>query len=114
MTEGHVEIEGINYYTLYELPDSQDQNAPCILLVHALMSNLHMYDATVKSLHQAGFATLRYDHVGHHNTPPPQTATPRVRLTLRLLPEQATCASETGSRNSCTKCTTSFRPALVW
>ena len=79
MAEQNVDVEGINYYTLYELPDSQDKDAPCILLVHALMSNLHMYDATVKALHGAGYSTLRYDHVGHHNTPPPQTKTTNQR-----------------------------------
>jgi pimeloyl-ACP methyl ester carboxylesterase len=82
MDERHVEVEGINYYTLYELPDSQEKNAPCILLVHAIMSNLHMYDSTVKVLHKAGFATLRYDHVGHHNTPPPQTSTTERRMSI--------------------------------
>lgn len=79
MAEQNVDVEGINYYTLYELPDSQNKDAPCILLVHALMSNLHMYDATVKTLHEKGYSTLRYDHVGHHNTPPPQTKTTNQR-----------------------------------
>ena len=74
--------KGINYYTLYELPDSQDKDAPCILLVHALMSNLHMYDNTVKALHSAGYSTLRYDHVGHHNTPPPQSKTTERRMSV--------------------------------
>ena len=79
MTESNVDVEGINYFTLFELPDSQDNNAPCILLVHALMSNLHMYDETVKTLHTAGYSTLRYDHVGHHNTPPPPSRTASER-----------------------------------
>ena len=82
MAEDNVDVEGINYYTLYELPDSQDKNAPCVLLVHALMSNLHMYDTTVKALHKAGYSTLRYDHVGHHNTPPPQHKTTERRMSL--------------------------------
>lgn len=73
---------GINYYSLYELPDSQDEKAPCVLLVHALMSNLNMYDSTVKALHKAGYATLRYDHVGHHNTPPPQSKTTERRMSI--------------------------------
>lgn len=73
---------GINYYTLYELPHSQDKNAPCVLLVHAIMSNLNMYDNTVKALHSAGYATLRYDHVGHHNTPPPQTKVTERRMSV--------------------------------
>ena len=82
MAEGNVDVEGINYYTLYELPDSQNKDAPCILLTHALMSNLHMWDATVKALHTAGYSTLRYDHVGHHNTPPPQSKTTERRMSL--------------------------------
>ncbi|KAK5175892.1 uncharacterized protein LTR77_001032 [Saxophila tyrrhenica] len=81
--EAHVEVEGINYYTEFSLPDSQDKNAPCILLVHALMSNLHMWDATVKYLHSAGYSTLRFDHVGHHNTPPPpQSKTTERRMSV--------------------------------
>ena len=79
MAENNIEVEGINYFTLFEPPDSQDANAPCVLLVHALMSNLHMYDATVKVLHEAGYSTLRYDHVGHHNTPPPPSRTTTER-----------------------------------
>ena len=46
------------------------------------MSNLNMYDSTVKALHAAGYATLRYDHVGHHNTPPPQTKTTERRMSV--------------------------------
>ena len=75
MAEQNVEVEGINYFTLLELPDSQKESAPCVVLCHALMSNLHMWDATVRTLHAAGFSTLRFDHVGHHSTPPPQTRT---------------------------------------
>lgn len=82
MAENNVDVEGINYYTLFELPDSQDESAPCVLLVHALMSNLNMYDTTVKALHAAGYSTLRYDHVGHHNTPPPQHKTTQRRMSL--------------------------------
>jgi 3-oxoadipate enol-lactonase len=82
MAEKHVEVEGINYYTLFELPDSQDKNAPCVLLIHALMSNLHMYDATVKTLHAAGYSTLRYDHIGHHNTPSPRNSTTERRMSI--------------------------------
>lgn len=68
--EAHVELEGINYYTLLEEPISGSKDAPCILLVHALMSNLNMWDDTAKALNEAGYRTLRYDHVGHHNSPP--------------------------------------------
>lgn len=79
MAEQNVEVEGINYYTLLEGPDNQASNAPCILLCHALMSNLHMWDATVRTLNAAGFKTLRFDHVGHHNTPAPQSKTTSQR-----------------------------------
>ncbi len=83
MAEANVEVEGINYHTEYSLPDSQDKSAPCVLLVHALMSNLHMWDSTVKALHAAGYSTLRYDHVGHHNTPPPpQSKTTERRMSV--------------------------------
>lgn len=82
MAESNVEVEGINYHTIFEPPDSQDKDAPCVLLVHALMSNLNMYDSTVRALHKAGYSTLRYDHVGHHNTPPPQTATTERRMSI--------------------------------
>ncbi len=83
MAEQNIEVEGINYFTLFEPPDSQNVDAPCVLLVHALMSNLHMYDATVKALHKAGYSTLRYDHVGHHNTPaPPSRKTTERRMSV--------------------------------
>ncbi|KAK5133597.1 hypothetical protein LTR08_007545 [Meristemomyces frigidus] len=72
--EAHVELEGINYYTLLEQATNGAKEAPCVLLCHALMSNLHMWDATVKTLNEAGCCTLRYDHVGHRNTPPPHGA----------------------------------------
>lgn len=72
--EAHVEVEGINYYTLLEEPTNGTTGAPTILLIHALMSNLHMWDATVKALNEAGYRTLRYDHVGHHNTSPAHDA----------------------------------------
>lgn len=68
--EAHVEVEGVNYYTLLEEPTNGAEGGPTILLIHALMSNLHMWDATVKALNEAGCRTLRYDHVGHRNTPP--------------------------------------------
>ncbi|TKA34233.1 hypothetical protein B0A50_00213 [Salinomyces thailandicus] len=75
-SEAHVEIEGINYYTLLETPPSTittttNNPPPVVLLVHALMSNHHMWDATVRTLTTAGYTTLRYDHAGHHHTPPP-------------------------------------------
>lgn len=83
MAEANVEVEGVNYFTLYEPPDSQNESAPCVLLIHALMSNLHMYDSTVRALHAAGYSTLRYDHPGHHNTPAPlQRTTSQRRMSV--------------------------------
>ncbi|KAK5734500.1 hypothetical protein LTR17_008860 [Elasticomyces elasticus] len=68
--EAHVELDGINYFTLLEEPTDGTRDAPCVLLIHALMSNLHMWDDTTKVLRNAGYRTLRYDHVGHNSTPP--------------------------------------------
>ncbi|KAK4497027.1 hypothetical protein PRZ48_011476 [Zasmidium cellare] len=31
-----------------------------------------MWDGTVKALHEAGYSTLRFDHIGHARSPPPQ------------------------------------------
>lgn len=61
-----ITIDSIPYYTISEGPDG-----PLVVLIHALMANHHIYDHTVKTLHQAGYRTLRYDHMGHNLTPPP-------------------------------------------
>ncbi|KAK3117039.1 hypothetical protein LTR53_001993 [Teratosphaeriaceae sp. CCFEE 6253] len=75
--EAHVEIDGITYHTLLEGPAPSAAEAaaaapPCVLLIHALMANLHTWDSTLAPLHAAGYRTLRYDHPGHGQTPPPQ------------------------------------------
>ena len=62
-----IQIEPITYNYLLEGPP----NRPIILLIHALMSNLHMWDSTVRALTQANYQTLRFDHIGHNLTPPP-------------------------------------------
>ena len=62
-----IQISTITYNYLLEGPP----NAPLILLTHALMSNLHMWDSTVLALNQANYQTLRFDHIGHNLTPPP-------------------------------------------
>jgi 3-oxoadipate enol-lactonase len=64
MAAKHVKVDGITFCALYE-GNSEDQ---LVVLSHALMSNLHMWDSTVVALHKAGFSTLRYDHVGHGQT----------------------------------------------
>jgi 3-oxoadipate enol-lactonase len=60
-------ISSIPFHTLLEGPPS----GPLILLSHALMANHHMWDSTVRHLHSLGYATLRYDHIGHNLTPIP-------------------------------------------
>lgn len=73
MAERTINIDGIEYYTLQEKPPGSQHHAyPPILLCHALMSNLHMWDSTVKALNRAGYTTIRFDHLGHNRTPPPE------------------------------------------
>lgn len=62
-----IELDSIAYNVLCEGPDG----GSVVVLLHALMSNLHIWDSTVAALHRAGFRTLRYDFVGHGETPPP-------------------------------------------
>jgi 3-oxoadipate enol-lactonase len=62
-----IQIDTIAYNYLLEGPP----NRPIVLLVHALMSNLHMWDSTVHALNKANYQTLRFDHIGHNLTPPP-------------------------------------------
>ena len=38
---------------------------PFVLLSHALMADLRMWDSTVKALNEKGYDCIRYDHVGH-------------------------------------------------
>lgn len=64
-----MEIDGIKFHVLHE----GDPAKPLVVLCHALMSNLHMWDSTVVALHQAGYSTLRYDHVGHGRSDAPAT-----------------------------------------
>jgi len=81
MAEQTIQIDGINYYTLYEQPPdtaSKSSPAPCVLLIHALGANHTMYDSIVPALHAAGYATLRYDHIGHNNTPCPAKSTSTI------------------------------------
>lgn len=62
-----VEIDGVPYYVVVEGPPE----GQLVVLIHALMSNLQIYDSTVQALHKSGYRTLRFDHIGHNNTPPP-------------------------------------------
>lgn len=69
MSEKIVEIEGVKYHTLLEGRPTGTESL--ILLCHALMSNMRMWDDTVKTLNNAGYSTLRFDHIGHDRTPAP-------------------------------------------
>ena len=65
-------LDGIAYSVLLNSPPPGiPQKGETILLIHALMSNSHMYDHTVSTLTQAGYTTIRVDLVGHGETPPP-------------------------------------------
>jgi 3-oxoadipate enol-lactonase len=57
-------FDGITFNILHEGEPSR----PLILLSHALMANLHMWDSTVPFLHRLGYSTLRYDALGHGKT----------------------------------------------
>ncbi|KXT15698.1 hypothetical protein AC579_119 [Pseudocercospora musae] len=78
MSEKTVDLDGIKYYTLLE--GSKPREEPPVLLCHALMSNLHMYDDTVKALNGAGYNTIRFDHIGHNKTPPPKDEKVRYHM----------------------------------
>lgn len=75
MVERTITVEGIPYHVVYHEPDPQNHpspsTAPLVLLSHALMSNHHMWDATVPRLLASGHRTLSYDHIGHNLTPAP-------------------------------------------
>ena len=62
-----IEIDSIPYYTLVEGP----QDGKLVVLIHALMANMEIWNSTVPALNKAGYKTLRYDHVGHNKTGPP-------------------------------------------
>lgn len=62
-----MDIDGIKFNLRHE----GDPDKPLVVLCHALMSNLHMWDSTVAALTKAGFSTLRYDHIGHGQTSTP-------------------------------------------
>lgn len=64
--------DGISYHITLSGPPASPST---ILLTHALMSNSHMWDSTVRALHAAGHQTLLFDHIGHNATPPPSDPT---------------------------------------
>lgn len=56
-----------------DILDEGPQSGPVVLLSHALMCSMRMWDSTVRALHAAGYRTIRYNHVGHGGSAPPQT-----------------------------------------
>lgn len=65
-----VKIDGISYHALLA---GDPQSQPLIILIHALMSSLEMWDPTIPILQKAGYATLRFNHIGHSSTPAPSS-----------------------------------------
>lgn len=72
-TQHQILLDGISYSILLNSPPPgvPRKEGETILLVHALMSNSHMYDHTVSTLTHAGYTTIRFDLVGHGDTPAP-------------------------------------------
>ncbi|KAM0718742.1 hypothetical protein Q7P37_005813 [Cladosporium fusiforme] len=68
MPTHHLLIDGITYHIQSRGPPT----GSLVLLTHALMSNLHMWDSTVSFLHKTNHRTIRFDHIGHNLTPPPE------------------------------------------
>jgi pimeloyl-ACP methyl ester carboxylesterase len=64
------------------------------------MSNLHMWDSTVRALNAANYQTLRFDHIGHNLTSPPTNSlsqpytTETITHHMRTLVEQTTGQSQ--------------------
>lgn len=69
-----VTIESIDYHVSLGGPSE----GPLIVLIHALMSNHHIWDPILPSLHSSGYRTLRYDHIGHNLTSSPKDRTKNV------------------------------------
>lgn len=66
-----VEVASVKHHVQLSGP----AGAPLVVLAHALMSSLHIYDSTVKTLNAAGYRTLAYDQVGHGRTSAPSPST---------------------------------------
>lgn len=66
-----ISIDDIQFNVLVEGPAS----GPVVVLSHALMANLKMWDETVPALHSFGYRTIRYDALGHGKTSCPSGLT---------------------------------------
>lgn len=69
-----VTSSSMQYHT--ELSGMPDQNAPLIVLIHALMASHHIYDSVVPTLHKCGYRTLTFDLPGHGLTAAPSSSKP--------------------------------------
>lgn len=67
ITTQTVTASGTAYHTV--LSGSSNQNAPLVVLIHALMASSHIYDSAVSTLHSHGYRTLTFDLPGHGQTP---------------------------------------------
>src|SRR5947209_19917957 len=68
MVSRRIIVDGLSFHVVDEGP----QDGPLVVLSHALMADNHMWDSTVFTRNKKGYRTLRYDHIGHGRTPPPQ------------------------------------------
>ena len=60
-------IDGVDFHIIYDRSSTSTTQPKrrLVLLSHALMADHTMYDSTVQALNNAGYDTLRYDHIGH-------------------------------------------------
>ena len=73
----HGEVPGTEAYEIrkgdavadeMEVISETSRRPPFVLLSHALMADLTMWDSTVTALTNAGYDVIRYDHLGHGGT----------------------------------------------
>lgn len=88
--------------TTYHATLSGPQNGPLVLLTHALMSNSHMWDSTIRALHASNYRTLCFDHIGHNRSPLPSDparsySTEDIVQHTREIVQQVTASTSTGT-----------------
>lgn len=112
-----VTIESIEYYVLLGGPSQ----GPLVVLIHALMSNHHIWDLILPDLHKAGYRTLRYDHIGHNLTTPPRDETKNMpgvfsfdSFVQHLDQIIATCTENTNAPRAVIGCSIGGVLALRW
>lgn len=79
--EHRIAVDDVIYTAFHERPSTSPQETKgLVLLVHALMSNQHMWSSTVTALVGAGYETLTFDHIGHNLTTAPSDLRKRFHL----------------------------------